>query len=161
MHYTGAMQSPRPELRLTTTRVAYFKKLITRQNHLCSEVRLCFDNDGLTMYGTSATDSVVLTLSIGKFFFEHYECTQPRLVRINIYHLYKIIIQFTYIFSKTQREQMMLTIGCICCLKPRTEQTNFTHVCIQQRKPACHCRENHWSNCLRHKVCKCTSTARC
>lgn len=89
------MQSPRPELQLTTTRVAYFKKLITRQNHLCSEVRLCFDNDGLTMYGTSATDSVVLTLSIGKIFFEHYECNQPRIVRINIYHLYKIIKRAT------------------------------------------------------------------
>ena len=95
MHYTGAMIPTRPELRLTTTRVAYFKKLITRQNHLCSEVKLCFNQDGLTMYGTSATESVILTLSIGKIFFEHYECNQSRIVRINIYHLYKIIKRAT------------------------------------------------------------------
>lgn len=90
-----AMQTQCPELLLTTAHVAYFKKLVAHQNRLCSEVKLYYDKTGVTMHGTSATDSVLLTICIGKGFFKNYECQCRRVVRINIYHLYKIIKRVT------------------------------------------------------------------
>jgi hypothetical protein len=89
------MHTQCPELLLTTAHVAYFKKLIAHQNRLCSEVKLCYDQTGVTMHGTSATDSVLLTICIGKIFFKNYDCQSSRVVRINIYHLYKIIKKVT------------------------------------------------------------------
>lgn len=89
------MQTPRSELLLTTSHVAYFKKLVAHQNRLCSEVKLCYDQSGMTMYGTSAIDNVLLTICIGRVFFKSYDCQCRRVVRINIYHLYRIIKRVT------------------------------------------------------------------
>ena len=47
------------------------------------------------MHGTSATDNVLLTICIGKVFFKSYECHHRHVVRINVYHLYKIIKRVT------------------------------------------------------------------
>ena len=94
------------EVLLSTKHVAYFKKIVTRQNRLCSEVTMSFHRDGLTMHGTSATDNIVTTVFLDKIFFHTYSCAQPRVVRINIYHLHKIIKRVTSFLYHTVHLQI-------------------------------------------------------
>lgn len=100
------MQSRCFEVRLSTKHVAYFKKMVTRQNRLCSEVTMSFHQNGLTMHGTSATDNIVLTLFLDKIFFHTYICAHSRVVRINIYHLHKIIKRVTSFMYHTVHLQI-------------------------------------------------------
>lgn len=89
------MQSGCLKLKLSTSHVAYFKKLVSRQNQLCSEVSFSYNKKGITFHGTSATDNIVLTVTIGRHFFNIYDSVEAFTFRVNIYYLHKIIKRVT------------------------------------------------------------------
>lgn len=89
------MQSPRIDLEFSTNHVSYFKKLIANQYALCSDIKMKYDKQKLIFYANSTTENVFLTMNMTMPFFDMYSCTTPNVIRLNIYHFYKIIKRIT------------------------------------------------------------------
>lgn len=97
------MHSSRVDLEFSTKHVSYFKKLIANQYALCSDIKMKYDNQQLIFYANSTTENVFLTMDMSVSFFDMYSCTTPNVIRLNIYHFYKIIKRVTSFRYKSIR----------------------------------------------------------
>ena len=89
------MQSTRVDLEFSTNHVSYFKKLIANQYALCSEIKMKYDKNHLIFYANTTTENIFLTMNMDMSFMSTFLCTKPNVIRLNIYHFYKIIKRIT------------------------------------------------------------------
>lgn len=113
------------KIHFSTSHVAYFKKLISRQNMLCSEVKLSYDDQHLIFHGTSTTDNIVLTIKLDRVFFSIYEYIDKITFRLNIYHLHKIL--------KRATSYMYHTIHMHIYQGQRDEQYSWMHLFFETK----------------------------
>ena len=79
-------------LQIQTVQIAPFRTLITALKDILLETYISFTPDGLKIINMDKSHTILAHLSLNAKNFEHYECSQPKIViGVNMFHLFKLI----------------------------------------------------------------------
>jgi len=79
-------------LQIQTVQIAPFRTLMTALKDILLETNISFTPDGIKIINMDKSHTILAHLSLNAKNFEHYECSQPKIViGVNMFHLFKLI----------------------------------------------------------------------
>jgi|TARA_B100000768_G_scaffold89786_1_gene84250 proliferating cell nuclear antigen len=79
-------------LQIQTVQIAPFRTLMTALKDILLETNISFTPEGIKIINMDKSHTILAHLSLHAKNFEHYECSQPKIViGVNMFHLFKLI----------------------------------------------------------------------
>jgi|TARA_B110000483_G_C18189034_1_gene540180 proliferating cell nuclear antigen len=79
-------------LQIQTVQIAPFRTLMTALKDILLETNISFTPEGIKIINMDKSHTILAHLSLQAKNFEHYECSQPKIViGVNMFHLFKLI----------------------------------------------------------------------
>ena len=79
-------------LQIQTVQIAPFRTLMTALKDILLETNISFTPEGIKIINMDKSHTILAHLSLNAKNFEHYECSQPKIViGVNMFHLFKLI----------------------------------------------------------------------
>ncbi len=79
-------------LQIQTVQIAPFRTLMTALKDILLETNISFTPDGIKIINMDKSHTILAHLSLNAKNFEHYECSQSKIViGVNMFHLFKLI----------------------------------------------------------------------
>ena len=89
---TQQIGSSKNILVLQTVQIAPFRTLMTALKDILLETNITFTPDGIKIINMDKSHTILAHLCLYAKNFEHYECSQPKIViGVNMFHLFKLI----------------------------------------------------------------------